>query len=181
MTVKLLLLLSVCVYFQAADSLIQIYRGDKLAVSRPYFGTLGMYLFYQDSVNQFLRGHIRNQITSMHTLDGDRLATGSSGEIMIWLMGRESCVRTINNAHSDWIRSLHILSSSQLASGSADKTVKIWDMNSGACTRTLIGHIGSVDALQALANQQQLASGSSDSTIRIWQLDSGMCVRMGKL
>jgi WD40 repeat protein len=38
--------------------------------------------------------------------------------------------------HSDWISSLAVLKSGDLASGSYDKTIKIWDSSTGSMKRT---------------------------------------------
>ena len=67
-----------------------------------------------------------------------------------------------------------MLGNNQLASGSADKTIKIWDVTSGKCVRTLEGHKHAVVSLQVLGNNQ-LASGSGDCDIKIWDVTSGKC------
>ena len=60
-----------------------------------------------------------------------------------------------------------MLPNEQLASGSADYSVKIWDVATGAEVRTLEGHEDMVWALAALPNGQ-LASGSADYSIHVW-------------
>ena len=39
--------------------------------------------------------------------------------------------------HTDWIRSLAILSDLKLASGSSDRTIKIWNTTTGIIIQTL--------------------------------------------
>ena len=69
--------------------------------------------------------------------------------------------------HGDWVYALATLPGGLLASGSADKKIKIWDMTRWECVRTLEGHYGYVKALATLPGGQ-LASGSLDNNIKIW-------------
>src|SRR5206468_9616080 len=57
-----------------------------------------------------------------------------------------------------------------LASGSADKTVRIWDVATGKEKIVLSAHTGTVSSLSLHPNGQQLLSASEDGTIKIWQL-----------
>ena len=56
---------------------------------------------------------------------------------------------------------------SRLASGSADKTIRLWDPKSGAEVARIEGHTSAVTALAVLPDGR-LASGSDDNTIRLW-------------
>jgi len=49
-----------------------------------------------------------------------------------------------------------------LASGSADKTIKLWDVNTGRELRTLSGHISQVASVTFSPDGRTLASGSLD-------------------
>jgi WD40 repeat protein len=80
--------------------------------------------------------------------------------------------------HSNFVYSVifsHDLT--QLASGSADSTVKIWDASSRACLQTLKGHSGSVSSVAFSHDSTRLASGSADSTVKIWDASSGACLQ----
>ncbi len=57
-----------------------------------------------------------------------------------------------------------------LASGSADKTIRLWDGVAGAHLGTLTGHDGEVTSLAFHPDGTTLMSGSSDTTIRWWEL-----------
>ena len=57
-----------------------------------------------------------------------------------------------------------------LASGSADKTIRLWDGDGGAHLGTLIGHGGGVTSLAFHPDGTTLMSGSDDTTIRWWEL-----------
>lgn len=61
------------------------------------------------------------------------------------------------------------VTSSKLATGSSDMTVKLWG-KAGKCEGTLRGHGNWVTALAALG--EKLVSGSYDSTVRLWDVDN---------
>ncbi|MBD2236342.1 PD40 domain-containing protein [Aulosira sp. FACHB-113] len=61
----------------------------------------------------------------------------------------------------------------KLASGSADKTIKIWDMTTGKLLNTLTGHNSPINSVAFSSDGQKLASGSADKTIKIWDMTTG--------
>jgi hypothetical protein len=72
-------------------------------------------------------------------------------------------------AHSEHVYSLSWdLVGNKIASGSADKTIKIWDGNSLQLLRTLEGHSGGVRSLAWNHNGKELVSGSTYSSIKLW-------------
>ncbi|BAY76875.1 WD-repeat protein [Nostoc linckia NIES-25] len=62
-----------------------------------------------------------------------------------------------------------------LASGSADRTIKLWSPNTGKCLNTLHGHGSWVWAIAFHPDSNLLASASHDHTIKIWDVNSGEC------
>jgi WD40 repeat protein len=63
-----------------------------------------------------------------------------------------------------------------LASGSADRTIKLWNSHTGQCLHTLQGHTSWVWAIAFHPNGKQIASASYDHTIKLWDVDTGECL-----
>jgi WD40 repeat protein len=59
-----------------------------------------------------------------------------------------------------------------LASGSADKTIKLWDVQSQRQIATLTGHSSYVNSVAFSPDGRTLASGSADNTIKLWDVQS---------
>jgi WD40 repeat protein len=59
-----------------------------------------------------------------------------------------------------------------LASGSADKTIKLWNLKIGQEIGTLKGHTDYVNSVSFSPDSKTLASGSGDSTIKLWNLET---------
>ncbi|MDZ7959642.1 MAG: serine/threonine-protein kinase [Aulosira sp. DedQUE10] len=77
-------------------------------------------------------------------------------------------------AHTDWIDSLAISADGEtLASGSADKSIKIWNLKIGALKTTLSLHSDVVNSVAISRDGKTVVSGSKDGTIKIWNLPTG--------
>jgi WD40 repeat protein len=64
----------------------------------------------------------------------------------------------------------------QLASASADRTVRLWSVATGECCLTLTDHDGFVLKVTYSPKGDLLASGSVDNTVRLWDVASGQCL-----
>jgi WD40 repeat protein len=80
-------------------------------------------------------------------------------------------------AHGGDIWDLKHVSSSQVASCSSDKTIKLWNLMKNECLRTFTGHTDEVKRLEISPDKSNLISGSDDKTVRVWGIYSGVCLK----
>jgi len=64
-----------------------------------------------------------------------------------------------------------------IASGSADRTVRIWDRAGGGNRTVLEGHTDAVSAVAFSPDGRRLISGSRDGSVRLWDAKSGAELR----
>lgn len=84
-----------------------------------------------------------------------------------------------NSVHSAIIYSVaYSPDGKYLASGSADKTIKLWEVETGRLLRTLTGHTGDICSVSYSPNGVYLASGSKDETIKLWEVKTGNCIKI---
>lgn len=88
----------------------------------------------------------------------------------------------ILRGHSDRILSITFSPNGKiLASGSADRTIKLWHPHShihtGKPIKTLQGHRSWVWGIAISPDSKFLASASYDHTVKVWDLESGECLQ----
>jgi WD40 repeat protein len=112
-------------------------------------------------------------IQSTLTVWMDCLVSTSHHNVIVWdLDARIPKLELVG--HTAHIFALAVLTNGQLASGSADNTVRVWNLD-GECVATLVGHTERVLALAALDNGH-LASRSRDWSVRVWDPTSRSCI-----
>jgi WD40 repeat protein len=95
--------------------------------------------------------------------------------IGLWLW-RRAPVKTLDvlRGHGDRVYSVAFSPDGKyLASGSADRTVRLWDVTASQKWATLTGHRGKVYAVAFSPDGQVLASASADRTVRLWNPVTG--------
>lgn len=82
------------------------------------------------------------------------------------------------SGHSDRIYALTVAPDNQvIATGSADRTVKLWDATSGDLKQTLTGSHDDLAALAFSPDGKLIAGGTSDAAIYVWGTESGQVKR----
>jgi len=111
--------------------------------------------------------------------DGTLLASGSgrasrSGEIKLWNVANGMLARSLAAPHSDSVMTLAFSRRGDLvASGAADRFVKVHAVADGGMVRSFEGHTGHVLGVAWQANGRRLASAGADQAVKIWDLVAG--------
>jgi WD40 repeat protein len=125
------------------------------------------------------------QLDHVHALafspDGTMLAIAGgspaeAGSVELWSWPERELLGRLEG-HEDVAYDVAWLGRQQLATASADRTVRLWDTAACRCTATLRGHSGPVLALAVSPDGQLLCSGSHDQTIRVWEVSTGRLLR----
>jgi WD40 repeat protein len=134
-----------------------------------------------------IKGHTNSVMTIALSPDGYHLASGYEDQnIRLWNLSTEQCVETLRG-HSNRIWSVTFNPQSinednnideiTLASGSADRTIKLWNVQTGHCFKTLLGHSNSVWQVNFSPDGQHLVSCSFDQTVKLWDVSTGTCLK----
>jgi len=111
--------------------------------------------------------------------DGLRLATGGGvpsrgGEIRIWEVATGNLLRSFDEVHSDTVLSLaYCPGGDLLASGSADRFMKVIDASSGSILRSFEGHNHHILGVSWKRDAHTLATAGADNVVKIWDLATG--------
>src|SRR5260370_33290781 len=74
------------------------------------------------------------------------------------------------SGHTGWVSSVAFAPDGKtLATGSADRTVRLWLVSTGRLQQELRGHTDYVSALAFAPDGRILATGSYDQTARLWE------------
>jgi WD40 repeat protein len=96
---------------------------------------------------------------------------GSNNNLRIYNYGTGDFIRTLNG-HSNYVRSIEMLSEQFMASGGSDNKVIIWDLFSYSIKYTLTGHSDWVTCFKRLSSNL-MASGDWNGKIIVWNWLTG--------
>lgn len=134
------------------------------------------------AVLQTLLGPADQVLSLAWSSDGKYLAaaggvSGVGGEVCIWEAGVPAAPwprPRLLKEHTDAIYSIAWRpGTTELATGSLDKAVKVWDAVTGQVKRTVKDHVDAVFSVAYSPDGKWLATGSSDRTLKLYQTDTG--------
>lgn len=96
------------------------------------------------------------------------------GEVKVYEAGSWKKVAEIKSGHSDTVYGLCFSPDAKMvATGSADKFVKVWDLPSGKFVKSFEGHTHHVLDVGWMSDGKLLASAGGDNTVKVWDFDKG--------
>jgi WD40 repeat protein len=110
------------------------------------------------------------------------------GEIKIFEVGTWKLITDIKNGHSDTVYGIafspemkipvpgtkdKFTTVHMIATGSADKFVKVWTIPDGKFVKSFEGHTHHVLDVGWMADGKLLASAGADNTVKVWDFDKG--------
>ncbi|XP_060202194.1 uncharacterized protein LOC132630654 isoform X2 [Lycium barbarum] len=107
---------------------------------------------------------------------GKHLLAAALEKICLWHVRQGVCTKILapsNSKKGPFLAVTAIASSStssHIASGYAEGSIRIWDSEKGICETTLNGHKGAVTALRYNKLGSLLASGSKDNDVILWDV-----------
>ncbi|KAG0453300.1 hypothetical protein HPP92_025964 [Vanilla planifolia] len=106
---------------------------------------------------------------------GKHVLAGALDSVAVWDMKKGTCSKYLSpSSHSSYslavtsVASSPSTSSSSIASGHADGSIRLWDLDAGTCEATLNGHRSATTVIRYNHLGSLLASGSKDCDIIIW-------------
>uniref|UniRef100_A0AAX7TS94 U3 small nucleolar RNA-associated protein 13 C-terminal domain-containing protein n=1 Tax=Astatotilapia calliptera TaxID=8154 RepID=A0AAX7TS94_ASTCA len=175
-------------HYAVSSKIEPFYKGGKVQISKDekyIFCTCGSRV----NVLEISTGKIihcvehddQEDITSFALSCDDEMLVTASRALLLkqWDWRQANCTRSWRAIHTVPVASMTFDSTSTLlATGGCDGTIKLWDVVKHYCTHNLKGSSGVVHLVQFHPNTDllQLFSSSLDCGIRIWDLRSSQCV-----
>jgi WD40 repeat protein len=128
---------------------------------------------------QKIPGFAHSVVALAFSLDSKLLAVAGGeptveGEMKIYEVGSWKKITDIKNGHSDTVYGICFSPDGKMiATGSADKFVKVWEIPSGKFVKSFEGHTHHVLDIGWMADGKLLASAGGDNTVKVWDFDKG--------
>lgn len=109
----------------------------------------------------------------------DRVAAaGHDWSVALWQTASETEPAALLAGHQSAVQAVAAAPSGRwLASGGADRTVKLWNLDSNTLRRSYRKHADFVSALAFAPDGETLASGGLDGAVHVWSTASGLLLR----
>lgn len=109
-------------------------------------------------------------IQTMIEIEDLLVSGGSDSKIKVWKIKEptQKSITTLSD-HTNSVFALVQIKGKIVASGSADKSIKIWDITTSSCLISLNNHTNSIYGL-LMYDKKTLLSVSNDKTIRLWDV-----------
>nr|XP_056722136.1 transducin beta-like protein 3 [Euleptes europaea] len=125
----------------------------------------------------------QEDITTFVLSDDDEILVTASRALLLkqWEWRENKCARTWKAVHVAPVASMAFdPTSTLLATGGCDSTIKVWDVIKQYCTHNLKGSSGVVHLVKFHpdVSRLQLFSSSMDYKIRVWDLQTSKCVAL---
>ncbi|ORY28626.1 WD40-repeat-containing domain protein [Naematelia encephala] len=120
--------------------------------------------------DKFLASGSQDKTVKLFSVDFDESAAGgASGAIKLagTCNGHRRGVWTVKFSKVDKV----------VATGAADRTVKLWSLDDFTCLKTFEGHTNSVLRVDFLSMGQQLVTSSSDGLVKLWNIRDEQCIK----
>nr|ODO02585.1 U3 small nucleolar RNA-associated protein 13 [Cryptococcus depauperatus CBS 7855] len=122
--------------------------------------------------DKFLVSGSQDKLVKLYSVDFEPPKTPSSGaeggfKALGSCAGHRRGVWTVKFSRNDKV----------VASGGADRAIKLWSLDDFSCLKTFEGHTNSVLRVDFISYGQQLVSSSSDGLVKLWNIKDEECVK----
>ncbi|EIW72892.1 hypothetical protein TREMEDRAFT_42066 [Tremella mesenterica DSM 1558] len=119
--------------------------------------------------DRFLASGSQDKLVKIFEIDYTSSAGGTKGALKLvgTCKGHRRGVWTVKFSKVDRI----------VASGAADRSVKLWSLDDFTCLKTFEGHTNSVLRIDFLSQGMQLITSSSDGLVKLWNIRDEECVK----
>ncbi|XP_067858937.1 transducin beta-like protein 3 isoform X1 [Heptranchias perlo] len=174
--------------YAVSSKIEPFYKGGKVQINKD-----GMYMFFTcgtkvnvldigtGKVTKSIEQEDQEDITCFSVSPDDEMLVTSSRALLLkqWDWKENVCNRTWKAIHTSPVASMAFDSTSTLlATGGCDSTIKIWDVIKQYCTHNLKGSSGVVHLVEFHPDlsRLQLFSSSMDYKVRLWNLNTSKCI-----